>query len=232
VSDESRLQVTRKDDESSLVLSSGRSSVVARGRRDAALLAVPCNKCGEHKGLVFAGCVCADCSKALDKQWAGSIATDWVLIAKQPIEKEGESSWYAASVATRLAVIKELKRREVERGTGPTGVSPKELAAEAAPIAAPPSWRKKFWPPLDWLSAPSPDAELFGLDEEVGFCRYVYPDTTYDQIKPHWAKSNPAGGLVIGGALPEDTSALVQKFGTFLEKIGVTSEQIKSLQQN
>src|ERR1022692_1498465 len=38
VSDEYQLQVTRRDDESSLVLSSAQSSLVARGRRDAALL--------------------------------------------------------------------------------------------------------------------------------------------------------------------------------------------------
>lgn len=79
MSDESQLQVTRKDDESSPVLSSGRSSLVARGRRDAATLATPCNKCGERKELVFAGCVCASCSDALDKEWAASTATDWLV---------------------------------------------------------------------------------------------------------------------------------------------------------
>jgi TPR repeat protein len=40
VSDEHQLQITRKDDESSLVPSSARSSLVTRGRRDAALLAL------------------------------------------------------------------------------------------------------------------------------------------------------------------------------------------------
>ena len=42
-----------------------------------------CNKCGDAGELVLAGCVCAKCSDALDKYWAGSTATDWVLIATQ-----------------------------------------------------------------------------------------------------------------------------------------------------
>jgi len=42
-------------------------------------LAGRCNKCGEHKPLVFAGCVCAGCSDALDIQWAGSAATNWLV---------------------------------------------------------------------------------------------------------------------------------------------------------
>jgi hypothetical protein len=40
-----------------------------------------CNKCGEHKELVLAGRVCASCADALDRQWSGSTATDWVLTA-------------------------------------------------------------------------------------------------------------------------------------------------------
>ncbi len=42
-----------------------------------------CNKCGDAGELVLAGSVCANCSDALDKYWAGSTATDWVLIATQ-----------------------------------------------------------------------------------------------------------------------------------------------------
>ena len=30
--------------------------------------------------LVFAGCVCAHCSDAFDRQWATCAATDWVLV--------------------------------------------------------------------------------------------------------------------------------------------------------
>ena len=62
MSDESQLQVHR---ESALILLPARSSLIARGRRDAALLPVPCHKCGERKVLVLVGCVCADCSNIL-----------------------------------------------------------------------------------------------------------------------------------------------------------------------
>lgn len=79
MTDDSQLQLRQKDAESSLILSPERSSLAARGRQDAALLAVPCNKCGERKELVFAGCVCANCSDALDRQWAASAATDWLV---------------------------------------------------------------------------------------------------------------------------------------------------------
>ncbi len=79
MSNESQLQVTRKNDGPPVLLSSARSSLVARGRRDAALLAVPCNKCGERRELALAGCVCANCSDALDREWAASTATDWLV---------------------------------------------------------------------------------------------------------------------------------------------------------
>jgi hypothetical protein len=79
VSDESQLQVTRKNDDSSLALSKAPSSLILRGRRDAAILDARCNKCGELRELIFSGCVCASCSDALDREWAGSTVTDWVL---------------------------------------------------------------------------------------------------------------------------------------------------------
>lgn len=44
-----------------------------------------CNKCGERKELVLAGCVCCDCSDMLSRQWSKSTAIDWVLI--RPAEK-------------------------------------------------------------------------------------------------------------------------------------------------
>jgi hypothetical protein len=77
VSNESQLQVRPKDGRSSLL--EVRSGLIARGRRDAAILVVPCNKCGRCKDLVFAGCVCADCSDAFDRQWAASGATNWLV---------------------------------------------------------------------------------------------------------------------------------------------------------
>ena len=66
--DESQLQVTLKGDESSLVLSSASSRLIARGRKDAAMLVtrspsvtieatavsrteVICEMCGEHEEL-------------------------------------------------------------------------------------------------------------------------------------------------------------------------------------
>src|SRR5262245_35458536 len=39
-----------------------------------------CKKCNELKELVFAGCVCHNCSDGLDNKWKGVNATDWVLI--------------------------------------------------------------------------------------------------------------------------------------------------------
>jgi hypothetical protein len=46
-----------------------------------------CNKCGEDEALVFAGCVCAKCSNAFDRQWAGCAATDWLVT--RPGDPEG-----------------------------------------------------------------------------------------------------------------------------------------------
>jgi hypothetical protein len=80
MSDESQLQIRPKEANSSLSLSKVRSELIARGRRDAATLGARCNKCGEAKELVLAGCVCASCSDALDEQWVRANTTDWVLI--------------------------------------------------------------------------------------------------------------------------------------------------------
>lgn len=79
MNNESQLQIRPKDSDPSLGLSSAGMGLVGRGRRDAASLAVPCNKCGETKELVFAGCVCAACSDALDRAWGRSTATDWLV---------------------------------------------------------------------------------------------------------------------------------------------------------
>jgi hypothetical protein len=38
-----------------------------------------CSKCGEHRELVLASCVCDNCRLALDAQWEGVAASDWVL---------------------------------------------------------------------------------------------------------------------------------------------------------
>lgn len=131
MSDESQLQVRRKDDESSLILSSARSNLVARGRRDAALLAVRCDKCGEYKELVFAGCVCASCSDEFDKQWGRSTATDWVLVAfkgPEPPNIERLDSRYYLFQCTGEAL---------DEGT----ISREELEAAVSSIDVP-----RWWP--------------------------------------------------------------------------------------
>lgn len=38
-----------------------------------------CNKCGERRELVLAGCVCDNCRQALDAEWEAAAASDWVL---------------------------------------------------------------------------------------------------------------------------------------------------------
>jgi len=226
VSDESQLQVTRKD-EYSLALSSERSSLVARGRRDAARLVVRCNKCGEPKELVFASCVCAGCSDALDDQWASYTATDWVLIAKRPPEKDGERPWYAMGIVGRLRVIKQIEVLELERDRGATEIPPGETAEVATPVV-PPSGRQKLWPPLEWLDGPSPDAEVDLLYSGEELCRYVFRNTTYTQIKLHWAKSDSTGSLVIGEALADDRYRIdVQTVAAYLKRIGVSSKQLE-----
>lgn len=44
-----------------------------------------CNKCGEHKRLTVAGCVCETCGQLLDEQWASSTVTDWILVMRSDI---------------------------------------------------------------------------------------------------------------------------------------------------
>jgi TPR repeat protein len=117
VSDESHVLVTRKTDESSLILSSARSGLVARGRREAALLLVPCNKCGERSSLVFAGCVCASCSDALDKQWGTCTATDWVLLTNFVTEEQKQRNQKVAEIMQSLkASVAKAKGEQVREG--------------------------------------------------------------------------------------------------------------------
>ena len=115
----SGLQVRPKHDEA-LTVPGARSGIIARGRQDAALLttrhmpvahdesgaSIPegiCNKCwGDREGipkpLVFAGCICADCSESFDQNWAGSAVTDWVLGAfPGPEPRRTERAWETRS---------------------------------------------------------------------------------------------------------------------------------------
>ncbi len=158
MSDESQLQVRPKDGDSSLILSSARSSLVARGRRDAVLLAVSCSKCGEHKELVLAGCVCASCSDALDRQWAGSAATDWVLVAfrgpEPPNIERLDSRYYTLQCVGEVLDDGGISREELE--------------------------------------------SLISTDTSKWPLLYVYTETTYEQMKFHWAICNPPDSLCIG----------------------------------
>jgi hypothetical protein len=97
MTDESQLQTTRKDGESSLSLSSARSSLIGRGRRDAATLTACCNKCGEPNELILAGRVCGDCSDFLDSRWLQSdsaTATEWILVAATVSAEQPTCSYY------------------------------------------------------------------------------------------------------------------------------------------
>lgn len=120
MSDEPRLEVTRRDENTSLSLANVPSGLIARGRRDAALLTKLCKKCGERKELVFADCLCASCSDAFDRQWADSAATDWVLVAfrgPEPPKIKGiytRSSWF--SLLWESYDEGAISREAVERG--------------------------------------------------------------------------------------------------------------------
>ena len=138
--------------------------------------------------------MCASCSDGLDERWAGSPATDWVLIASS-----GKRLPNDPSVATWLEFLKKFD--ELKGGPEAGGVSSEEPAAETPPKVVPSSGRKRLWPPLYWLSAPSREAE-FGFEQTTdGVYLYVYPNTTYAHIKLHWAKSNPTSNPAIGEAL-------------------------------
>src|SRR6185437_6654701 len=108
MSDTPETKITRANDDLSLVSAVATSKLIARGRLDVARLADECIRCGNRKELVFAGCVCKSCSEAIDERWAGSTTNYWVLVAKEP----PESDWYAFSIVTWLAVIRELERIE------------------------------------------------------------------------------------------------------------------------
>ena len=173
MSDESQLQVRPKGSDLSLSASKARSSLIARGRRDAGTLAGPsslveedkrskpagiCNKCGECKALVFARCVCASCCNALDEQWAGSTATDWVLVAFRGPEPPRMKGIYTRSDNVSCVwegfIEGDLSREELERA----------ISTDSS------------WLPLV----------------------YVYSKTTYAHMKTHWATCNPPDSLCIG----------------------------------
>src|SRR6266404_1488206 len=103
-----------------------------------------CNKCGERRELVLAGCVCRACSDALDKQWASATSTDWVLIAA-PFASEYQGL-YPASVRTAISVSRMLKERAEFSNSPAESISDTRVA-------------KKEFPPLHWVGLTSPEAE-------------------------------------------------------------------------
>jgi TPR repeat protein len=160
MSDEFQLQITPKDEGSSRSLSKVRSHLIARGRRDAGLIAVPCNKCAERKDLVFAGCVCASCSDALDKQWASANTKDWVLVT---------------TYSPFIDIMEALKRTlAIKEGKS-------SLATSAGAIPA---------------------------RREAGTVpnRYIYRDSTYTQMKSHWATCEPPSDFYLGPATSEEVA--------------------------
>lgn len=175
MSDDSERQITRIDGDLSLLSKVG-SGLIARGRKDAAILRQPsspavseadnasisqgiCNKCGRRKELVLAKCVCASCSEALDRGWAGSAATDWVLVAfpgPEPptIEGDYDTRSYRISILAELVHDESITREELGRA----------ISSDTS-----------RWPHL-----------------------YVYTKTTYAEMKEHWAKCNPPDALCLG----------------------------------
>ena len=184
MSDESQLQVTPNTGDTALSLSKGRSGLIARGRQDAATLALQipraaeetakvlipegvCNKCGERKELVLADCVCGSCRDGLDKEWAHVAATNWVLVA--------------------------VKAHPLDR------LVSKTLVAEGKP--------------------PRPDSLL----------RYVYRNTTYTQMKSHWATCDARMGLIVDRATPEDETQMRSVCGRSKRPDGPASSDIQEI---
>ena len=157
-----------------------------------------CNKCGERKELVLAGCVCRSCNDSLDEQWANSPATDWVLIAIVQ-----DRHYHGPSLPTDI-IMKQLKE---------------SLSATRAHSEA--SGRKGFSVlarlyRLSRLTGTSPDAALFESEEEYN--RYVYRNTTYAQMKSNWAECNPPDGLDIGSAAPEEIAEVRSISGSWAKR--------------
>jgi hypothetical protein len=113
-----------------------------------------CNKCGEYKELVLAGCVCATCSDRLDSQWASISASDWVLITTPGPNDKAHSALVALKESLGLA------RGDADR------------QAEAAPF------------------------------------QYIYRNSTYAQMKSHWATADPSDECRLTQATPVEVTPL------------------------
>jgi hypothetical protein len=205
VTDESHLQLTVKDGDSALSLSKARSGLIARGRSDAATLAVRfsgvtgeaakvsipegvCNKCGERRELVLADCVCGSCRDSLDKEWADVAATDWVFVAVVVVEWGAR---FRGSVATGKPAGPELSSESMFQREVPAKASVVEIlgALRASLASAKPRRPDKVY-------------------------RYVFRHTTYAQMKLHWAtcsvraNQSPWVERIAGLATPEDEAQM------------------------
>jgi len=94
-----------------------------------------CNKCGEQKDLVVAGCVCGACADFLDRVWADSKATVWVLIWRnsegslqptegQPVYKLYRNATYAQMKLHWATWSKETQREAQQKLDGESTWSP------------------------------------------------------------------------------------------------------------
>jgi AAA+ superfamily predicted ATPase len=171
------------------MLIEGASGVPERQRTSLLMAVANCNKCGEQRDLVVAGCVCASCGNALDQQWATSGATDWVLIAA-PVESREE---YPLSVRGFIGVGKALTELWAKEGGPPE---------EPKPAVG----RRRMFPPLHLLGMVSPDAEV--LISGGSFSRFVYGNAAYAEIKTLWAVSNPPDEFDMGPPAAEEMAKI------------------------
>jgi TPR repeat protein len=198
VSDPPEVRLTLRGADLSRVVSQTRYELAARGRRDiAALQNGICNKCGENTRLVLAGCVCAVCSAALDKNWMGSTATDWVLVAfrgPEPPKRDGiytRSSNFSGAwegLAEGWGTTKE----ELEEGHG-LGVLPFVYLYGDTTYAQMKS---------QWATCNPPDSLCIGLETVDEFAQYSLnrqsQDPAYRAYYPStWLEGRPRSGDVV-----------------------------------
>jgi len=181
MSDESQLQVHT---ESALILSGARSNLIARGRRDATLLAPRCNKCGEAKELVFAGCVCAGCSEALDREWASSTASDWLVtrpwhdsrvadfvLLNTTYAQMKRYAWAANDMASRIkgfSRFREAALKEIDCLKSASGTWSPFSGARVVRTATPEEVAMKKRSDREWEIATETDRIIYDTCEKLG----------------------------------------------------------------
>ena len=153
-----------------------------------------CNKCARTGELVLAGCVCPDCRDALDRNWAGSTVTDWVLVAFQGPEPPRQDGIYSRSDLFSCAW----------EGLSEGWITPEQLQED-------PSWRPVVYVFVGatyeeikgrWARCDPPEELCVGpltIDE---FAQYTkegqYDDETYHPYYPSpWLQGRTALGNVV-----------------------------------